>query len=117
MNAQGEDVVAGVRTPMPISQLKTQNPEMYRQFDEICSSLELHYKDMQDIEFTIEHNKLFILQCRSGKRTGPAAVKIAVDMVGEGLHLRRKTALARVNAGPAGRSACSRSSRRARSIT
>ena len=70
MNAQGEDVVAGVRTPMPISQLKVQNPDMYRQFDEICTRLEQHYKDMQDIEFTIEHNKLFILQCRSGKRTG-----------------------------------------------
>jgi len=96
MNAQGEDVVAGVRTPMPISQLKTQNPEMYRQFDEICSSLELHYKDMQDIEFTIEHNKLFILQCRSGKRTGPAAVKIAVDLVNEGL-ISKETALARIN--------------------
>ena len=96
MNAQGEDVVAGVRTPMPISQLKTQNPEMYRQFDEICSRLELHYKDMQDIEFTIEHNKLFILQCRSGKRTGPAAVKIAVDLVNEGL-ISKETALARIN--------------------
>jgi pyruvate,orthophosphate dikinase len=96
MNAQGEDVVAGVRTPMPISQLKVQNPEMYRQFDEICSRLELHYKDMQDIEFTIEHNKLFILQCRSGKRTGPSAVKIAVDLVNEGL-ISKETALARIN--------------------
>jgi len=96
MNAQGEDVVAGVRTPMPISQLKVQNPEMYRQFDEICTRLEQHYKDMQDIEFTIEHNKLFILQCRSGKRTGPAAVKIAVDLVNEGL-ISKETALARIN--------------------
>ena len=96
MNAQGEDVVAGVRTPMPISQLKVQNPEMYRQFDEICTRLELHYKDMQDIEFTIEHNKLFILQCRSGKRTGPSAVKIAVDLVNEGL-ISKETALARIN--------------------
>ena len=96
MNAQGEDVVAGVRTPMPISQLKTQNPEMYRQFDEICTRLEQHYKDMQDIEFTIEHNKLFILQCRSGKRTGPSAVKIAVDLVNEGL-ISKETALARIN--------------------
>ena len=96
MNAQGEDVVAGVRTPMPISQLKVQNPDMYRQFDEICTRLELHYKDMQDIEFTIEHNKLFILQCRSGKRTGPAAVKIAVDLVNEGL-INKETALARIN--------------------
>jgi len=96
MNAQGEDVVAGVRTPMPISQLKVQNPDMYRQFDEICTRLEQHYKDMQDIEFTIEHNKLFILQCRSGKRTGPAAVKIAVDLVNEG-KLSKETALARIN--------------------
>ena len=96
MNAQGEDVVAGVRTPMPISELKVQNPEMYRQFDEICQRLEQHYKDMQDIEFTIEHNKLFILQCRSGKRTGPSAVKIAVDLVNEGL-ISKETALARIN--------------------
>ena len=96
MNAQGEDVVAGVRTPMPISQLKVQNPDMYRQFDEICTRLEEHYKDMQDIEFTIEHNKLFILQCRSGKRTGPAAVKIAVDLVNEG-RISKETALARIN--------------------
>ena len=96
MNAQGEDVVAGVRTPMPISELKVQNPDMYRQFDEICTRLEEHYKDMQDIEFTIEHNKLFILQCRSGKRTGPAAVKIAVDLVNEGV-ISKETALARIN--------------------
>jgi len=96
MNAQGEDVVAGVRTPMPISELKVQNPEMYRQFDEICTRLEEHYKDMQDIEFTIEHNKLYILQCRSGKRTGPAAVKIAVDLVNEGV-ISKETALARIN--------------------
>ena len=96
MNAQGEDVVAGVRTPMPISELKVQNPDMYRQFDEICTRLEEHYKDMQDIEFTIEHNKLYILQCRSGKRTGPAAVKIAVDLVNEGV-INKETALARIN--------------------
>ncbi len=96
MNAQGEDVVAGVRTPMPISELKVQNPEMYRQFDEICTRLETHYKDMQDIEFTIEHNKLYILQCRSGKRTGPAAVKIAVDLVNEGV-ISKEVALARIN--------------------
>ncbi len=85
MNAQGEDVVAGVRTPLPISDLAIQNPAMYQQFDDVCKRLEGHYKDMQDIEFTIEHNKLFILQCRSGKRTGPAAIKIAVDQVNEGL--------------------------------
>jgi len=96
MNAQGEDVVAGVRTPMPISQLKTQNPNIYRQFDDICTRLEQQYKDMQDIEFTIEHDKLYILQCRSGKRTGPAAVKIAVDLVNEGL-ISKETALARIN--------------------
>ena len=96
MNAQGEDVVAGVRTPMPISELAVQNPEIYKQFDDICNRLEDHYKDMQDIEFTIEHNKLFILQCRSGKRTGPAAVKIAVDLVSEGL-ISKETALARIN--------------------
>ncbi|MEO7719202.1 MAG: pyruvate, phosphate dikinase [Capsulimonas sp.] len=96
MNAQGEDVVAGVRTPMPISGLKTQNPEIYQEFDDICQRLEQHYKDMQDIEFTIEHNKLYILQCRSGKRTGPAAVKIAVDLVNEGL-ITKEVALARIN--------------------
>ena len=92
MNAQGEDVVAGVRTPMPISELAVQNPEIYKQFDDICKRLESHYKDMQDIEFTIEHNKLFILQCRSGKRTGPAAVKIAVDLVERGPDLQRDRA-------------------------
>jgi pyruvate, orthophosphate dikinase len=96
MNAQGEDVVAGVRTPMPIVELASQNPEIYNQFNDICAKLELHYKDMQDIEFTIEHNKLFILQCRSGKRTGPSAVKTAVDMVEEGL-ITKEAALARVN--------------------
>jgi pyruvate,orthophosphate dikinase len=96
MNAQGEDVVAGVRTPMPISQLEEQNPEIYKQFDETCKVLENHYKDMQDIEFTIERNKLFILQCRSGKRTGTAAVKIAVDMVNEGL-ISKEDAVGRVN--------------------
>jgi pyruvate,orthophosphate dikinase len=96
MNAQGEDVVAGVRTPMPISDLAVQNPDMYKQFDDICQRLEGHYKDMQDIEFTIEHNKLYILQCRSGKRTGPAAVKIAVDLVNEGI-ISKETALARIN--------------------
>ena len=85
MNAQGEDVVAGVRTPVPISELQKQNPAIYKQFIETCDRLEEHYHDMQDIEFTIEHNKLFMLQCRSGKRTGPAAVSIAVQMVHEGL--------------------------------
>jgi pyruvate,orthophosphate dikinase len=85
MNAQGEDVVAGVRTPVPISELQKQNPEIYDQFIEISNRLEHHYKDMQDLEFTIEHGRLFMLQCRVGKRTGPAAVQIAVDMVHEGL--------------------------------
>jgi pyruvate,orthophosphate dikinase len=96
MNAQGEDVVAGVRTPMPISELKVQNPTLYAEFDKICNILETHYKDMQDIEFTIERNRLYILQCRSGKRTGPAAVKVAVDLVNEGL-ITKEVALARVN--------------------
>ena len=95
MNAQGEDVVAGVRTPMPISDLEIQNPVIYKEFVDTCNILEKHYKDMQDIEFTIEHGKLFILQCRSGKRTGPAAVKIAVDQVNEGL-ITKNEALARV---------------------
>jgi pyruvate,orthophosphate dikinase len=97
MNAQGEDVVAGVRTPMPISDLSTQNPAIYKEFTDICTKLENHYKDVQDIEFTIEHNKLFILQCRSGKRSGPAAVKIAVDMMHEGL-IDKNTAISRITA-------------------
>jgi pyruvate,orthophosphate dikinase len=96
MNAQGEDVVAGVRTPMPISQLAEQNPAIYAQFKETCEILEKHYKDMQDIEFTIEHGKFYILQCRSGKRTGPAAIKIAVDHVKEGL-ITKEEAIARVD--------------------
>ncbi len=85
MNAQGEDVVAGVRTPVPIDELAKQDPKLYKEFTDVCDKLEAHYKDMQDIEFTIEHGKLFILQCRTGKRTGPAAIKICVDQVGEGL--------------------------------
>ena len=96
MNAQGEDVVAGVRTPMPIQQLKDQNPALYQEFDDVCKTLEAHYKDMQDIEFTIEHGILFILQCRSGKRTGQAAIKIAVDQVNEGL-VTKEAALLRVD--------------------
>ncbi len=97
MNAQGEDVVAGVRTPLPVSHLQAQNPEIYQQFVDIATKLENHYKDMQDIEFTIEKGKLFILQCRSGKRTGVAAVKIAVDQVNEGL-ITKKQAISRVPA-------------------
>lgn len=90
MNAQGEDVVAGVRTPVPISELQKQNPAVYAEFIEMSNKLENHYKDMQDLEFTIEHGKLYMLQCRSGKRTGPAAVQIAVDMVREGLISERE---------------------------
>lgn len=95
MNAQGEDVVAGVRTPVPISELEKQNPTVYRQFVETCDRLEQHYKDMQDLEFTIEHGKLYMLQCRSGKRTGPAAVRLAVEMVKEGL-ISKEEAIQRV---------------------
>ena len=97
MNAQGEDVVAGVRTPMPIADLERENQAIYNQFAKICGILEDHYRDMMDIEFTIEKSTLFILQCRAGKRTGPAAVRVAVDMVNEG-RLSRDEALMRVNA-------------------
>lgn len=83
MNAQGEDVVAGIRTPLPISELEATMPHIYKQFKDTAELLENHYKDMQDIEFTIEKEKLFMLQTRSGKRTAEAAVKIAVDMVNE----------------------------------
>ncbi len=96
LNAQGEDVVAGIRTPKAISVLKEQLPEIYSNLDDITSKLEEHYKEMQDIEFTIERGKLFILQTRSGKRTGAAAVKIAVEMVSEGL-IDKETALKRVS--------------------
>ncbi len=85
INAQGEDVVAGTRTPDPISDLKNTLPKVYDELEELTRKLEKHYKDMQDIEFTIQEGKLFILQTRSGKRTGPAALKIAVDFVQEGL--------------------------------
>jgi len=85
INAQGEDVVAGIRTPQPIASLKKQLPEVYRQFDETASQLEKHYRDVQDLEFTIEKKKLWMLQTRSAKRTAAAAVKIAVDMVAEKL--------------------------------
>ncbi len=85
MNAQGEDVVAGIRTPNPISHLEDTNPEVYQQFVFIANKLENHYQDMQDLEFTIENGKLYILQTRNGKRTAQAAVKIAVDLVSEGL--------------------------------
>lgn len=85
MNAQGEDVVAGVRTPKKIDQLKEVSPSAYDQFVDICSKLEKHYKNMQDMEFTIENGKLFMLQTRNGKRTAQAALKVACDMVDEGL--------------------------------
>ncbi|MDQ2732200.1 MAG: pyruvate, phosphate dikinase, partial [Armatimonadota bacterium] len=95
MNAQGEDVVAGVRTPMPIAELERENPAIYEQFAQICKTLEDHYRDMMDIEFTIEKGRLYILQCRAGKRTGPAAVKIAVDLANEG-RINQDDALLRV---------------------
>ena len=94
-NAQGEDVVAGVRTPAKISQMRDELPEVYQQFTEIGERLERHYRDVQDLEFTIERGKLYMLQTRSAKRTAPAAVKIAVEMVGEGI-LTREEALGRV---------------------
>jgi pyruvate,orthophosphate dikinase len=96
INAQGEDVVAGIRTPMPIAELEQKMPEMYKQLCTITSNLEKTYKNMQDVEFTIEHGKLFILQTRDGKRTASAAVKVAVDMVNEGL-IDTKTAVTRVS--------------------
>ena len=85
MNAQGEDVVAGVRTPQTIDQLAEVMPEAYKQFTDICAKLEYHYRDMQDMEFTVENGKLYMLQCRSGKRTAQAALKIACDLVDEGM--------------------------------
>ena len=94
-NAQGEDVVAGVRTPEPIDQLENEFPAVYGEFAAIAQKLEDHYREMQDIEFTIEKGRLFILQCRGGKRTGVAAVKIAVDMVEEG-RITKQEALMRV---------------------
>jgi len=97
MNAQGEDVVAGIRTPLAISELKEKNPEVYGRLEEIRSILEKHYRDMQDIEFTIEKGRLFMLQTRTGKRTAAAAVKIAVDMVEEGL-ISKEEAIKRLDA-------------------
>lgn len=97
INAQGEDVVAGVRTPMPISQMENQFPEAYKQFLEVCDKLEAHYKDMQDMEFTIENGKLYMLQCRNGKRTAAAAIKIACDLIDEGM-ITEKEALMQIDA-------------------
>ena len=93
INAQGEDVVAGIRTPSPISHLKDQMPEVYEQFVAIATRLENHYKDMQDMEFTIEDGKLYMLQTRNGKRTAAAALKIAVDLVDEGMIDEREAVL------------------------
>ena len=84
-NAQGEDVVAGVRTPMHISEMEEKFPEAFKQFKEVCATLESHYRDMQDMEFTVEHGKLYMLQTRNGKRTAKAALKIACDLVDEGM--------------------------------
>ena len=95
INAQGEDVVAGVRTPSPISKLKEEMPEVYQQFADTANKLEQHYKDMQDMEFTIEDGKLYMLQTRNGKRTAAAALKVAVDLVDEGM-IDEKTAVLRV---------------------
>ena len=95
VNAQGEDVVAGIRTPLPVSQMEKAFPAAYRQLMAIQKKLEKHYRDMQDIEFTVQENRLFMLQCRSGKRTGASAVKVAVDMVKEKL-ITKKEAILRV---------------------
>ena len=84
-NAQGEDVVAGVRTPMPIAEMAEKFPEAFKQFEDVCKILEDHYRDMQDMEFTVEHGKLYMLQTRNGKRTPAAALKIACDLVDEGM--------------------------------
>lgn len=85
INAQGEDVVAGVRTPMPITKMEKEFPEAYKEFVKVCDTLEKHYRDMQDMEFTVENRKLYMLQCRNGKRTAKAALKIACDLVDEGM--------------------------------
>ncbi|MGJ7921627.1 pyruvate, phosphate dikinase [Neobacillus sp. LXY-4] len=96
INAQGEDVVAGIRTPLPIHTLQGEMPGVYQQFADTCRQLEMHYKDMQDIEFTVEKGNLFILQTRTGKRTAQAAIRIAVEMEQEGI-IDKKTALLRVD--------------------
>lgn len=93
MNAQGEDVVAGIRTPLPISKLKEQDPKIYQEFEDIVNKLESHYKDMQDMEITIEEGKLYFLQTRNGKRTAQAALKIAVDLVEEGMLTKEQAIL------------------------
>nr|MCR4867998.1 pyruvate, phosphate dikinase [Lachnospiraceae bacterium] len=95
-NAQGEDVVAGVRTPMPIAQMEQEFPEAYSEFIKVCETLENHYHDMQDMEFTVENKKLYMLQCRNGKRTAQAALKIACDLVDEG-HKTEEEAVAMID--------------------
>ena len=97
MNAQGEDVVAGVRTPMPIAQMQEVLPEVYEQFLGVCKTLENHYRDMQDMEFTIEDKKLYMLQTRNGKRTAAAAIKIACDLIDEGM-ISEQEALMQIDA-------------------
>ena len=92
-NAQGEDVVAGVRTPMPIAQMANKFPQAYEEFVKVCGILENHYRDMQDMEFTVENGKLYMLQCRNGKRTAQAALKIACDLVDEGMIDEKKAVL------------------------
>ncbi|MBQ3417413.1 MAG: pyruvate, phosphate dikinase [Ruminococcus sp.] len=92
-NAQGEDVVAGVRTPMHISEMEQKFPEAFAQFNEVCKTLENHYRDMQDMEFTVEHGKLYMLQTRNGKRTAQAALKIACDLVDEGMRTEEEAVL------------------------
>ena len=89
-NAQGEDVVAGVRTPMHITEMENKFPEAFKQFKEVCKTLEEHYRDMQDMEFTVEHGKLYMLQTRNGKRTAQAALKIACDLVDEGMRTKEE---------------------------
>ncbi|MGN0107401.1 MAG: pyruvate, phosphate dikinase, partial [Hominilimicola sp.] len=89
-NAQGEDVVAGVRTPMPIAEMEQKFPEAFAQFKDVCQTLENHYRDMQDMEFTVEHGKLYMLQTRNGKRTAQAALKIACDLVDEGMRTKEE---------------------------
>jgi pyruvate, orthophosphate dikinase len=93
VNAQGEDVVAGVRTPMPIAQMEEMFPEAYNQFVDVCKTLENHYRDMQDMEFTVENGKLYMLQTRNGKRTAKAALKIACDLVDEGMRTEQEAVL------------------------
>ena len=96
-NAQGEDVVAGVRTPMPITEMEQKFPEAFKQFVEVCQTLENHYHDMQDMEFTVENGKLYMLQTRNGKRTAAAAIKIACDLIDEGM-ISEEEALMQIDA-------------------